>query len=121
MKQFILIITLLIFCSAGFTQPPEDISQSWENSIEQIKKQPELKVFPNPCTEKKLTIEMDRDELAEIRIINITGKIVLFKEFLIPVDKVNLVLENTPNGIYIVQVKTSINKIIAKKLIVSGN
>ena len=121
MKQFILILTLIIISFTGFAQPSGDISQSWKNSLEEIHNQPELKVFPNPCTEKKLTIEIDKDELTEIRISNITGKMVIFKEFLIPVNKINLVLENTPNGIYLVQVKTSLNKMIAKKLIVSGN
>ena len=84
-------------------------------------KQPNgIKVFPNPCTGQKLTIELNNEELTELRISNIAGKVVILKKFLIPVNKIDISLDNTPNGIYLIQAKTASNKLVAKKLVVSG-
>jgi hypothetical protein len=120
MKQFILLLLFVLIQFAGFSQSHENQAQTWNRASGQVNGQPDLAIFPNPCTGQKLTIEISKGELTEIRVSNIAGKLVMFKQFVIPVNKVELTLENTPNGIYLIQVKTSDHKLVAKKLIVTG-
>ncbi len=121
MKKILLIISILIFSVAGFAQNPGDFSSGWNNNSTDINKQVELKIYPNPCTNQKITIETSNEELSEIRITNITGKVVVLKRYELPINKVDLILQNAPNGIYLVQIKTSSEKVVTKKLVVSGS
>lgn len=121
MKQIILIVAFLFISISGFSQLAKENPSTWNNFTEKVNEKPELKIFPNPCTQQKITLELNNEELAEVRISNITGKVVLFKKYVIPINKVELALENTPDGIYLIQIKTSRGKAVAKKLIVSGN
>jgi hypothetical protein len=121
MKKILHIVILFIFSFSAFGQSTNLNTSEWENSSKIITSQVELKMYPNPCTNQKLTIETTNNELSEIRITNITGKVVLLRNYELPINKVDLILQNAPNGIYLVQIKTTANKIISKKLIITGS
>jgi hypothetical protein len=123
MKQVLLIIVILIIQITGYSQEFSGNSSGWNNSIvvESEKSQPELKIYPNPCKDKKVTLEFNADLLSEIRLVNIIGKEILIKRLEIPVTRVQLELTDIPNGIYMVQVKTTNERIVVKKLLIAGN
>lgn len=123
MKKIILVFTTILFIysfSAG--QQKERKSDNWNTSfIKSEQSQPELKVYPNPCKDNKVTLEMENQELSEIKITNITGKQIYFKKLAIPEQKKQIQLENFPNGVYLIQIKTAENKMVSKKLLVTSN
>lgn len=121
MKQILLLIIFTLVTLTGFSQLRENRLGQQNNASREIHQSVDLKVYPNPCTGQKLTIETGNEELTEIRISNITGKVILLKRVIVPLNKIEISLDNTPNGIYLIQAKTSSNKLVAKKLIVSAN
>ena len=122
MKKVLLILIILFIYISGNAQNNSENTTDWNNSvINDGIIQPELKIFPNPCTGQKVTVQLNGEELSEIRLTNITGKVVFIKNYDIPVSKVKLLLEELPDGIYLVQVKSIQNKIFVKKLLISGN
>ncbi|HKI89830.1 MAG TPA: T9SS type A sorting domain-containing protein [Draconibacterium sp.] len=122
MKKIILaIITLFIYFSA-VAQQNKRYSDEWNNSFlktEQI--QPELKVYPNPCKDNKVTVEINNQELTEIKITTITGKQIYFKKLSIPENKKEIQLKEVPDGLYLIQIKTTENKLVAKKLMITSH
>jgi hypothetical protein len=122
MKQILLIISFLLIQITGYPQEFLGNSPGWSNNstIETEKNQSESKIYPNPCKDKKITIELNADLLSEIRLINITGKEVFIKRLEIPVNRQQFEFINVPNGIYMVHLKTVDNKIIVKKLLITG-
>lgn len=123
MKQILLIFSLLLTQIACYSHVYSVNSSGWEtlSTLESEKNQPELKLYPNPCKDKKVTVELNADLISEIRLINIAGKEVFLKKIEIPVNRQQLELSTIPNGIFVVQVKTSDNKILVKKLLVTNN
>ncbi len=79
----------------------------------------ELRVFPNPAQTKQITIDFQSTEISEIRLINIAGKELIAKTVDFGTTKYTLQLDEIPNGIYFLRVKTSENRIVVKKLVVS--
>jgi len=123
MKQILLIFSLLFIQIACYSQAHLANSSGWNKNsfLETEKNQPDLKIFPNPCKDKKVTIELNADLISEIRLINIAGKEVFIKKIEIPVNRQQLELSNIPNGIFMVQVKTADYKIVVKKLLITNN
>lgn len=116
MNRVILITIFLFFTIVGSAQ------SSWQQPLsEKESVQQEFKIYPNPCKSDKVTFSFETKEIAEIRLTNITGKQVLLKKYKLPVRRIQLQLYDIPNGIYLVQAKTSDNKVVVKKLMVSKN
>lgn len=116
MKQFLLVSLFILLCSPVFSQ------NNWSNSItDKDKIEAQLKIYPNPCKNSKVTVDFHSKEISEIRLANITGKQVLRKKYEFPTHKTQLQLHDIPNGIYLIQVKTTDNKTLVKKLMVSKN
>lgn len=116
MKKFILVVLLFAFNLSVFAQ------DTWDNTISDKEKlESELKLYPNPCKNSKITVDFQSKEITEIRLTNITGKQVLKKKYDFPTHKTQLQLHDIPNGVYLIQVKTSDNKTLVKKLLVSTN
>lgn len=117
MKILLLIIIILflpfIFQGTAQGQP--------SGTAHKVEIQPVLTVYPNPSKDKKIIVELKNDELSEIKITNITGKEVFLQKLFIPVNKIQIELNNTPNGIYLLQAKSTTNKTIVKKLLISSN
>jgi len=113
MKQFILITLILLLHLPGFAYPglsPEDEKQKTEA---------ELKIYPNPVKNNQVTLSFQTKEISEVRLVNITGKEVLKQEYVFPLQKTVLTLNEVPNGLYIIQIKTSDEQLISKKLMIS--
>lgn len=116
MRKYILAFLLFAFTLPAFAQ------NSWSNSdFEKEKIKAELKIYPNPCKNSKVTVDFNSKEISEIRLTNITGKQVLLKKYNFPTHKTQIQLNSIPNGIYLIQIKTSDNKVTVKKLLVSKN
>lgn len=117
----ILLSTIIVFLSfAGFSQNKINSSTRWNNSfLEKKQNTPELKIYPNPCKGEKVTIEFKSNQISEIQITNITGKIVFSKKFSFAENKEQLQLNDIQNGMYLLKVKSVDNKIVVKKFIVS--
>ena len=123
MKKVILAFaTVLFICYSAAAQQGEGTRDNWNTSFFRTEQNlPELKVYPNPCKDNKVTLEMENQELSEIKITNIAGKQIYYKKLAIPESKRQIQLENFPNGVYLVQIKTDENKMVSKKLLVASN
>ena len=118
MKKVILALILSALYFTGITQNSgvENITgtiQTTQNTFL------ELKIYPNPCKQEKVTIENSSNIISEISITNIAGKQVYLKKFITPEHKIQVELSELPNGIYLVKIKTTDEKQVVKKLIVS--
>jgi len=122
MKRIILIIIILTVYFSGFSQSLSG-NNSFQNKLnfEENSAVSEVKIYPNPCKEEKVTIEFNNQEIKEVSLTNITGKVVFIKTFPLAENKKQIQLNEIPNGIYIIKVKTSDEKIVVKKLMVSKN
>lgn len=120
MKQLILLILISGIYITGLANPP--VYSSFGNDTlakEEQQVSSKLKIYPNPCSTGQVTLEMDDHQIAEIRLINITGKEVLQQKIDFGVYKYQLKLHDVPKGIYFLRVRTTENKVVAKKLVVS--
>lgn len=113
MKQ-ILLITLALFLQFSGVANTEATFDD-----ERQKTEAELKIYPNPVKNNQVTLSFQTKEISEIRLVNITGKEVLKQEYVFPLQKTMLSLNEVPNGLYIVQIKTSEQQLISKKLMIS--
>lgn len=121
MKLIILIITFILLQTAVWAQTIPIASNDQAKSPTAQNDQKELVIFPNPVKNGKVNLQMNTDEIVEINLVNITGKEVLNKKLPFGTSSYELKLENVPNGLYLIQVKTAQNKAVVKKLLVSGN
>lgn len=115
MKKIILAL-LVFFHFSAFATAFEDLQRSEKEAIEA-----DMKLYPNPVKNDRVTILFQTHRLSEIRINDITGKEVIKEVYDFPVKKAVIRVSDIPNGIYIVQIKTEENRLIAKKLMVSRN
>lgn len=119
MRIFLLIL-LIILSISGFSQNLQGNSFGWNNQLSDASNlASELKVYPNPCIDCKVTIEFNNQEITEIRLTNIAGKEVFLKKFQFAENKKQIQLNEIPNGIYIIRIITSDQKQVVKKLMVT--
>jgi len=119
MKIFLL-ITLILISVSGFSENLQANSSGWNNQlIDENNLASQLKVYPNPCIDGKVTVEFDILEISEIRLTNIAGKEVFLKKFQFAENKKLIQLNDIPNGIYILKITTSDQKMVVKKLMVA--
>lgn len=120
MKKLILILIISTLTISGFSQNTSGSSSGWNNiNFEENNTSSEVRIYPNPCTDSKLTVEFNYQEITEIRLTSITGKEVFLKKFQFAENKKQIQLNDIPNGIYIVKITTSDQKMVVKKLMVS--
>ena len=120
MKRIILLTIAVFIYISGFSQNNVSNSSNWNNSFfEEKQNTPELKIYPNPCKGEKITLELKSHQIAEIQLTNITGKQVFNKKFNFAENKKQIQLNNIPNGIYLLKVKSTDNKTVVKKFIIS--
>ncbi|SHI42358.1 Por secretion system C-terminal sorting domain-containing protein [Tangfeifania diversioriginum] len=122
MKKIILFFIIFTFHIAG--SHTLRANMPFENNLLTQQEQPkdtyQLKIYPNPCKTGQVTLEMNDQEIDEVRLINIAGEKVLQKRMEFGTNRYQLKLENVPNGIYFMRVKTTDNKTVVKKLVVSS-
>jgi hypothetical protein len=80
----------------------------------------EFRVFPNPVLQQKFTIESTRLPLTEIRISNIAGKPVYHKKLNPAVTRFEVMANELPPGIYLLNIKTSDHSSKTVKLLING-
>lgn len=118
--RIFLLISLIILSISGFSQNLQANSSGWNNQlIDESNLASELRVYPNPCIDGKVTIEFNDQEITEIRLTNIAGKEVFLKKFQFAEHKKQIQLNEIPNGIYIIRIITSDQNQIVKKLMVT--
>lgn len=121
MKRILLITIFSFFIFTAFAVLPGSAAALQDGAAKIDSAQNELKIYPNPTETGRVTLEMNTGEIAEIRLINIAGKEVIYKKMDFGTTKHVLSLEQVPSGIYFIRVKSVENKNIVKKLIVSSN
>ena len=120
MKRIILLILAVSISVTVFSQNGITVyGQQNSSFFDEKQNTPELKFYPNPCKGEKVTIDFNTHQIAEIQITNITGKQVFSKKFNFTESKKQLQLNNIPNGIYLLKVKSVDNKTVVKKFIIS--
>lgn len=113
-----LLAFFFVIMLTGFSSNPDDF---WLDQIPAIQDNRfDLKIYPNPTETGRITLELNKSEIAEIRLIDIAGKEVITRKIEFGTQRVLLPLEQVPNGIYFVRVKTVENKVVVKKLVVSS-
>jgi hypothetical protein len=121
MRIFLLIL-FLTFSVQVFSQRLQATSSGWNNQLtEESSLSMELRVYPNPSTDGKITIELNNQEISEVRLTNITGKEVFLKKFQLAENKKQIQLNDIPNGLYIIRIITSDQKQVMKKLMIAKN
>lgn len=120
MKRVILTIVFFVFALSGFTREPDYNLWDQNQPFSAQENRFELKIYPNPTETGRITLEMNKGEIAEIRLIDIAGKEVISRKMEFNTPRYLLTLEEVPNGIYFIRVKTSENKVVVKKLVVSS-
>ena len=121
MKHFLLLITGIFLFLPVLSGQPETGRMQQGPDVQKEELSPyDLRVYPNPCKTGVVTLEMEENAIAEIHLINIAGKEVLQQKTTFETGKYQLKLDQVPNGIYLLRVRTSDNKIVIKKLIVSS-
>jgi hypothetical protein len=112
----IILFSIFIFLSSA----PSQGNGRWpQNDVKPLESN-ELKVYPNPAENGRVTLELNNGMISEIRLINIAGKEAAVQKMDFETSKYTLELVNVPNGIYFIRVKTTENKVVVKKLVVSG-
>ena len=81
--------------------------------IESVKPHSDINVYPNPA-DRFVIIEVDNSGLSKISIQEITGKVLINKEFN---GKVNISTKDLTSGIYIIKIETN-KQIITRKLVI---
>lgn len=89
----------------------KDVIQS--SSFESIA---ELLVFPNPASHFFSVKNTNGQTMRDIRLISMTGKVVLYKSEVMEGDRVNI--SNLPKGLYVLHF-TMDNQIYSKKLVIN--
>jgi len=120
--RIFLLISFIIISVSGFSQNPQANSTGWGNQLsDENNISLELRVYPNPSTDGKVTIELNNQEITEIRLTNITGKEVFLKKFQFAENKKQIQFNDIPNGLYIIRIITSDQKQVMKKLMLAKN
>jgi hypothetical protein len=120
--RLLLLISFFIVSVSVFSQNLQINSPGWNNQFsEESNLTLELRVYPNPCTDGKVTLELNNQEISEVRLTNITGKEVFLKKFPLAENKKEIQLNDIPNGLYIIRIITSNQKQVMKKLMVAKN
>ena len=100
------------FDSLGFHNCDCSTFDISENTI-----QPEVSIYPNPVINGELTITTD-EAIEDVRIIDITGKVVDFTPTVTQNGSVKLKMVDTHAGFYFVNVRFSSTQSITKKILV---
>ena len=79
----------------------------------------DFKIFPNPVTSGKITVESFRQPLTEIRISNLVGKPVYLKKLNPAVTRHEVVINDLPPGIYLLNIKGADNTSKTVKLLLN--
>jgi hypothetical protein len=121
MKYSLLILIFALSTFIGYAYETEVSSVTGsEQAFTGENSRNELRIYPNPAINEQVTMELISMEIKEVRLINIAGRELVVRTVEPGISKYQLNLEDVPNGIYFIRVKTSDNKVVVKKLVVSA-
>lgn len=120
MKRLILLILFFVSTMTGFSGNPGNLFLDQNKPSLGQENRFELKIYPNPTETGRITLEMNTGEISEISLVNIAGKEIITRKIEFGTPKYLLSLDEVPSGIYFVRVKTTENKMVVKKLVVSS-
>ncbi len=120
MKRIALLFVATLISVVVFSQTGINI-YAHQSSTALARKQnsPEVKIYPNPSKNNRVTVEFKSHYISEIQLTNIAGKQVLKRNFDFAEKKKQLQLNGIQNGMYLLKVKSTDNKTVVKKFIVS--
>ena len=73
-------------------------------------------LFPNPAT-ASININLHKNKLANsYKILNTEGKL-FFGEFIIPTKSISINIDNLPNDVYVIEIKTTAGDVIIDKFV----
>jgi len=123
MKKLFLSVMLIfaVSCLAAQTAGNAKPQTPGTSGNEQAFSSLEMKVFPNPVQNRRFTLELSNQVLSEIRITNIAGIQVFQKKFTTPVNRYQVLLDQIPDGIYLLRVTSGENLSRTTKLLVTTN
>jgi hypothetical protein len=78
----------------------------------------DVRVYPNPVTDKRVFVELTDQAIQELRISNIAGSVVYSKKFQVPVTKHQITVDNIPSGVYLLRVISDGNLTRTTKLMI---
>jgi len=78
----------------------------------------EIKVFPNPVSDKRVNVELFSQSIQELRITNIAGSVIFNKRFQTSVTRYQVFLGDIPNGVYLLRVTSDGNLTRTTKLMI---
>ena len=119
-KKFYLIGLLVVFIlplwvnAAVLSFDPENVPGNRTELMPE-----DFKIFPNPVVNQKFIVETFRQPLSEIKISNITGKVVYQKKLTLPSQRYEVLTENYPDGIYLLRITTIVGATRTIKLMIS--
>ena len=118
-KYFGLVLLLLLLAppaarAAGSGTGP-DLGGGNENTLAGF----DVKVFPNPVTARRFTIESSQSAIREVRILNIAGTEVLHRKTDGQNNRLQVFTGNIPNGVYLLKIQTSGQGTKTLKLLIS--
>jgi hypothetical protein len=119
------ILLLIFFSFLGLTGPNAQNSawqaagsNAWQPAINETNGALDVKVFPNPVSDKRLNVELSDQSIQELRITNIAGSVIFSKKFKMPVARYQVFLSDVPNGVYLLRVTSDGNLTRTTKLMI---
>jgi hypothetical protein len=93
-------------------------SNAWQPAINETSGALDVKVFPNPVSDKRVNVELSDQSIHELRITNIAGSVIFSKRFQMPVARYQVFLADVPNGVYLLRVTSDGNQTRTTKLMI---
>ncbi len=93
-------------------------NNAWQPAINETSVALDVKVFPNPVSDKRVNVELSDQSIQELRITNIAGSVIFSKRFQMPVDRYQVFLADVPNGVYLLRVTSDGNQTRTTKLMI---
>lgn len=121
MIKFLLFLALSFFTATSIGATPGYAPEIQDSRGHAVSLPNDLLVYPNPAHSGKITLEMNSGDIVRIRLVNILGKEVVSRTAEQGTTKYILSLENLPDGIYFIRVKSTDNKVIVKKLVIASS
>ena len=118
MKIRLIVYLFLLACIPLYAQPGNAGGSKGISGNEGVYATFDVKVFPNPVQNGRFTIELNNENLQEIRISNIAGVVVYQKKFSVPVSRFQVMTGSLPDGIYLLKVSATHESAKTLKLLV---
>ncbi len=93
-------------------------NNAWQPAPIETSSALDVKVFPNPVSDKRINVELSNQAIQELRITNIAGSVVFSKKFQMPVGRFQVFLADVPNGVYLLRVTSDGNQARTTKLMI---